>query len=142
MFNIITNRRKSGNNFDLTNFFQDIFPDSVFPNINNRMMKLDIKENQNNYEIEVELPGVNKENIDVSVADDILTISVNKTEEAIMEGTKYLKKERKYGMFKRSFSIPNIDTENISAQYNNGVLKITLYKKEELPQTAKVINIE
>lgn len=136
MFNISTTRK---NRFDLTNFFQDIIPDNF---LNNRMMKLDIKENPDNYQIEVEIPGVNKENINVSVNEDILTISVNKMEDSISEGQKYLKKERKYGEYKRSFSIPDIDANNISAQYINGILKLTIKKLDKEPSTIKYIDIE
>lgn len=136
MFNISTTRK---NRFDLINFFQDIIPDNF---LNNRMMKLDIKENPDNYQIEVEIPGVNKENINVSVNEDILTISVNKMEDSISEGQKYLKKERKYGEYKRSFSIPDIDANNISAQYINGILKLTIKKLDKEPSTIKYIDIE
>lgn len=134
MFNLITSKKRN-NIFDFSNFLADVIP-------NNKFMKLDIKETPTNYEIEVELPGVSKENINVSVSDDILTISVNKIAEASTEGTKYLKKERKFGEYKRSFSIPDINPEQITAQYHNGILKINIMKLDKHPSTTKYIDIE
>lgn len=134
MFNLITTRKRN-NIFDFTNILADVMP-------NNKFMKLDIKETASNYEIEVELPGVNKENINVSVSDDILTISVNKIEETSTEGTKYIKKERRFGEYKRSFAIPNIDPDQITANYHNGILKLNIMKLDKQPNSTKYINIE
>jgi|SRR5690554_641078 len=135
MLNLITNRKHNNSIFDFNNFFSDIIP-------NNKIMKLDIKETTNNFEIDVELPGVSKEDINVSIAEDILTISVNKSEETNKENTKYIRKERKYGSYSRSFSIPNIDAELINANYNNGILRLILPKKLEQEATTKTIHIE
>lgn len=134
MFNLITNRKRN-NIFDISNFFSDIIP-------NNKFMKLDIKETLTNYEIDVELPGVNKDDINVSLAEDILTISVSKTEDVNDESTKYIRKERKFGSYSRSFSIPNINPELITANYNNGILRLILPKRSELEDSTKIINIE
>jgi len=105
-------------------------------------MRINIKENEQNYEFEVELPGVKREDITVTYSDDILTISVNKQEEVKEETTKYIRKERKFGSFSRSFSLPDVNSELITANYQNGLLKIIAPKKEKLEKSMKVINIE
>ncbi len=141
MLNIITNHKRKSNIFDLNHFFSDIIPDSLLHN-SNKMMRLNIKEADTFYEFEVEMPGVRKEDINVSISDDILTISVNKTEEINEETTRFIRKERKYGTYSRSFSIPNVNSELISANYDNGVLRLVLPKTDEQETTTKMINIE
>ncbi len=138
MLDIIPNRKRNSSLFNLNNFFSEFFPDEIFSN-NDRMMKLDIKEYSTSYVFDVELPGVKKEAIDLSIADDILTISVNISEQTSEEDPKYIRKERKHGSYSRSFSIPNIDSENIKANYDNGVLSVTLPKAT--PQTLPKRNI-
>ncbi len=140
MFDIITNRKRNRNFFALSNFFSDILPDNLISN--HKIMKLDIKEMTNDYQIVVELPGVDRENINLSVTDEVLTISVEKSEAINEENTKYIRKERKFGSYSRSFSIPNIDAEQISANYHDGVLIINIPKNETQPVSTKIINVD
>lgn len=132
MFDLISRKR---------NFISDIIPDSLVFSLE-KNMRINIKENEQNYEFEVELPGVKREDITVTYSDDILTISVNKQEEVKEESTKYIRKERKFGSFSRSFSLPDVNSELITANYQNGLLKIIAPKKEKLEKPMKVINIE
>ena len=90
---------------------------------------MDMKENQNNYMLRAELPGVSKENINVSVAEDVLTISgEKKAEEDVKEGG-WHRSERVYGNFTRSFRMPGpVDAERIQAEFKDGVLQLTLPK--------------
>jgi HSP20 family protein len=140
MFDIITNRKRNRNFFALSNLFSDILPDNLISN--HKIMKLDIKEMTNDYQIVVELPGVDRENINLSVTDEVLTISVEKSEAINEENTKYIRKERKFGSYSRSFSIPNIDAEQISANYHDGVLIINIPKNETQPVSTKIINVD
>jgi HSP20 family protein len=100
-------------------------------------MSIDMKENKNNYMIKVDLPGAEKSAIDISIDDNnTLTISCEKTEELEEndEKSKYYYSERSYGSQSRSITIPsNIDIDNVTADYINGVLKINL------PKTSKNI---
>lgn len=138
MFDIIPNRKRNNSLFNFDNFFSEFFPDDFFPN-NDRFMKLDIKEFSSVYVFDIELPGVKRDEIDLNIADDILTISVKISEQTNEEDPKYIRKERKYGSYSRSFAIPNIDSENIKANYDNGVLTVTLPKA--VPQTISKRNI-
>lgn len=136
MLDIITRKR----NQDLyDSFFNDFFPD----NYDGKMMKVDIRENENHYFLDVEIPGVKKENIKLIVNDDILTINIKREEQLSDANEKYIRKERRFGSMSRSFTIRDIDKDNITAKYLNGVLHISLPKltEEELDRT-KTISID
>lgn len=132
MFDLISRKR---------NFISDIIPDSLVFSLD-KNMRLNIKETDLNYEFEVELPGVKRDDITVTYTDDVLTISVKKEEEVNEETSKYIRKERKFGSFSRSFSLPNVNSELITANYQNGLLKIIAPKKEKAEKPLKIINIE
>lgn len=84
------------------------------------------------YHIEVDLPGVNKEEIKVDIGNDQITISGEKKLKEEMKEEHYYKVESYYGSFKRSFALPeNIDTENIHAESENGVLEVVIPKMEK-----------
>lgn len=116
-----------------------LFDDSIFNN--NNIMKSDIYEKDNNYVIEIDVPGLNKEDITIDYDDGYLTISAVK-EENKEENNNYIRKERYYGEYKRSFYIGNIDETNIKANYNNGTLNITFPKEEISKDTKKQIEID
>ncbi|RXJ91575.1 heat-shock protein Hsp20 [Arcobacter sp. CECT 8983] len=90
------------------------------------------REGESAYHIDVDLPGVKKEDIKVDISKDILTISgERKTKDEIKEED-YYKVETSFGKFTRSFTLPeNIDIENIEARSDNGVLEVIIPKKEE-----------
>ncbi len=102
------------------------------------MPAIDVFESDKGYELEVELPGMNRDEIEVSLNNRVLTIKGEKKNEHVEEkkGSKIL--ERSYGAFERSFTVPeDADSENISAKYENGVLKLTIPKRPE-SKTKKV----
>ena len=104
-------------------------------------MKVDVKDNGDNYVIDAELPGYTKEEINVDVKDDILTISAEKKAESNEEDKEkgYIRRERYYGSVSRSFNISEVEATGIGAKYENGVLSLTLpKKKEQIPQTTKI----
>lgn len=101
----------------------------------------DIKDNGTEYLLEAELPGFRKEDIDVSIDDDYLTIKAERKfdSEKKDDNGKYIRCERSFGSFSRSFDISDIDAGKIDAEYVDGVLKLTMPKKEKvLPETRKL----
>jgi HSP20 family protein len=115
-----------------------ILKDNWIPAIN-------VKENEKNFEIEVAAPGFSKKDFEVTITDDVLTISAeNKRNEEEKEET-YSRQEFYYNSFKRSFTLPKVIdfTKKIKAKYNNGVLMVHLDKLEVLKDEnhRKVIEI-
>jgi HSP20 family protein len=93
---------------------------------------VDVMEDDNNIAVQVELPGVKDEDVDVRIENNLLTISGERKLENEEQRDNFLRVERTYGRFFRSFTLPgNIDPENVSATFNNGILKITIPKHEE-----------
>src|SRR5574344_418299 len=133
------NGRNGADFFDdaFSNFFRPVFYDEKFDG-----MKTDIKENDNGYSMEVELPGFEKQDISLNLENGYLTISANKVEKD--EGdkkTKFLRRERSYSC-QRSFYVgENITEEDIKAKYNNGVLEV-LVPKDQPKQIAEKKKIE
>ncbi len=102
-----------------------------------------IIENNEQYKIELSAPGLDKADFNVKLDGKILTISSEKKNEAAAETEKMIRKEFSFKSFKRSFTLDEkIDSANISAKYENGILKLELPKKEELKQIAKEISIQ
>ena len=93
---------------------------------------VNIAETAENFLIELSAPGFSKENFKVEVENEVLTISGEQKNEKNEEGKTYTRKEFGYGSFKRAFGLPKtVDTEKIDAKYENGILKITVSKREE-----------
>ena len=101
---------------------------------NATMFKTDIKEEEGKFVLEADLPGFNKEDIELNVDNDILTISAERHSEHEDKDTagKYIRCERSYGKYSRSFDVSAIDSEKITATYENGVLALDMPKKEAL----------
>ena len=108
------------------------------------LMRTDVIEKDNAYQLEAELPGFNKEDIRIDLKNDTLTISAshsdNKDEKD--ENGKYIRRERRSSSFQRSFHAEGLKPEDISAQYKNGILTVTLPKKEAIPAKEEPIRIE
>ena len=118
--------------------FDDLF--DILPVRKDNRMKCDIYEKDNKYFIEMEVPGFNKEDIDISLKEGYLTVKAEKkmSNEEKDENKKYLRKERNYIKTERSFNLGNIDEENIDASFENGVLKIEIPKVEENKRTIEI----
>lgn len=104
------------------------------------LIKSDIYEKDGKYVIEADVPGFKKEDIKVDYDDGYLTVSATR-EEVIEENTNYIRKERHYGEFSRSYYVGNISEESIKAKFENGTLVVT-FPKEEAKNTTKLIDIE
>ena len=128
-------------NFDL---FDDFFKDDFFQKKETSLMKTDIKETKDNYLIEMDLPGYDKDNINLSLKDGYLSISAKVEKEDNSEEEKFVRRERFCGECSRSFYVgDNLTEEDISAEFKNGILKITVPKKEEKPSNeTKYIEIK
>lgn len=102
-----------------------------------------IVENEKDFRVELSAPGFNKTDIKVEVENDTLVISGEHKEETKEENANYTRKEFNYGSFKRSFSLPeNVNTDNVEAKYENGILTITLPKiAEEKLKTVKEVKV-
>lgn len=115
----------------------DLFNDSIF---HNNIMKSDIYEKDEKYILEMDLPGFKKEDINIDYNNGYLIISASK-ESNKDENNKYIKRERFYGEYKRTFYIGECAENDIKANYNDGILTI-IYPKENLKETKKQINID
>jgi len=115
-------------------------------NFENNVPAVNIKETDTNFSLEVAAPGKNKEDFSIEVDHNVLTISSEtKTEsEQTEENGRYTRREFSYASFRRAFTLPEtINTDAIHATYENGVLMVTLPKKEEaLPKPKRLINIQ
>ena len=104
---------------------------------------VDVAETDKAYEVTAELPGMDESNIEVKLADDVLTIKGEKKEEKEEKGKDYVLSERRWGSFQRSFRVPtSIDEEKIEATFSNGVLTILLPKSAEAQKAEKTIDIK
>ena len=101
---------------------------------------VDIYETPNELVVKADLPDVNEKDIDMRVENNLLTIRGERKFEKSVSEENYLRVERTYGAFSRSFSLPNtVNAEKIGAEYKNGVLTVTLPKREESkPRQVKV----
>ncbi len=107
-----------------------------------RMMKTDVKETDDGYQVDIDLPGFKKEDIHLDLTSGYLTISAEKTLSKDQENNgKVLRQERYAGSMQRSFYVGNnLTEEDIKAKYENGVLSLIVPKKEpELPQKKQIL---
>lgn len=135
---------KSKDIFNIDSLFDDFFNDSFIPAwfMGDNQMRVDVKENDKEYILEAELPGVNKEDINIELNNDRLTIAVERNEEVNVEKENYIRRERRSGSFCRSFYIENVVEDQISAKFENGVLSIVLPKKDQTPKKRNRIEIK
>jgi HSP20 family protein len=102
---------------------------------------VDVIEHEKEYQIQVELPGMSKDEVKVSVKDNLLSISGEKKREHKVEGKNYQRTERVFGSFQRSFRLPDYaELEKIEAEFKDGVLNIVIPKKKE--SLAKQIEVK
>jgi len=121
------------------NTFMDDFEKGFSFEMGGFSPRVDITEDDNNLFVHAELPGLSKDQVKVSVNEErLMTISGDKKKQEKEEGKNYIRNERNFGSFTRSFSLPEyIDVENINAKFENGVLELSL-KKIEPPKPKEV----
>jgi len=103
---------------------------------------VDVAEHEKAFEITAELPGLDEKNIDIRVANGVLTIKGEKSEEKEEKRKDYHLSERRYGSFRRSFSLPpGVEADKIDAKFQKGVLTVTLPKSTEAQKQEKKISV-
>ena len=125
-------------------YLDDIFEDMPrMPKVHDlHAMKCDVYEKDGNYNIEMDIPGYDKKDISIECEDGILTISAEKNNEVNEENEdkNYIRRERVYGKITRSFSFADIDEENITADFNNGILTVVIPKSQK-QESKRIIEI-
>lgn len=141
MFDLIPFRKS--NNLRRRDNFDDFFNENFLSpfNIMENSFGVDLKETDENYLIEADLPGVKKEDIDVNFENNHLTISAKRDDSTEEKKENYVRRERHYGEFKRSFYVDNVDENSINASFNDGVLKLVLPKLNKNKESKRKIDI-
>ena len=105
--------------------------------------RTDVRENDKEYILDAELPGFSKEDIGIEIKNGYLTIKAERKSDSEEKDEKnnYIRRERCYGSFSRSFDLEGIDSENISASYKDGILSLTLPKAAPLIDEGRKIEI-
>jgi HSP20 family protein len=132
---------------NLHNSIKQYFDDysSFKPSINANAFtpKIDVSEKDSQLIIEAEVPGIKKEDLKITLQDNILTIEGEKKNSSNSEDREYFRTERSFGAFKRSFTLSDdIDSEKVNAKFENGVLIIALSKLDEKAPVEKVIEVK
>lgn len=104
--------------------------------------RTDVSDTGEAYKLECELPGFKKEDIQINIENDCLTISAERHSDEEEKKTNFIKRERVYGSFTRSFDVSGIDVDTIDASYNDGILTITLPKRAELLPVSRKLEIK
>ena len=129
----------------LNRHFDRFYPDYDFNNNEPEKlgMPLEIREKNNEYDIRAELPGIKKEDLDISLNENYLTISATKTEEKNEDDKSYKKSEFSYGEFSRTVYLPQeINADKIEAKLDNGILKIIAPKLNKEKEVTKKIEVK
>ncbi|MCI6889285.1 MAG: Hsp20/alpha crystallin family protein [Ruminococcus sp.] len=138
----LTPFEKSG--FDIFNAFNDFEKNFFGGSMPVNTCKTDIRDEGEKYVMEAELPGFTKEDIKLDINGSYLVLTAehkNEKDEKDDKG-KYIRRERSYGSYTRSFDLTGVDTENISAEYMDGILKIDLPKKASEEPPVKRLEIK
>lgn len=140
MFDLVPFRRINNDIFDLYNDMEKNFLQNF--NFDFPSFKTDIVDKGDKFVLEAELPGFNKEDIDIDIDGNRLTISAKHSEKKEENKDNYIRRERRFGSFVRSFDVSNIKTDEIKAEYKNGVLTLELPKINKESKSGRKINIQ
>jgi HSP20 family protein len=122
------------------NFLENLFNNSFMAGFTSSM-RSDIKETNQEFIVEVEMPGFSKENINVVCQDGQLTISAINMHNTDQEKASYVRQERQYGQISRSYRMDGIDEDRIIAEYRDGILRLTLPKSNDTNEKRRRIDI-
>lgn len=123
-------------------YLDDFFDDFITSSSNEKSaMKCDIYEKGGDYHIEMDIPGFDKKDISIETDNGYLTITAERKNEEKEEDKNYIRRERNYGKYQRSFYLGDLESDKIKAEFKDGMLKVTVPKKE-VAETKKVIEIE
>jgi len=136
-------RRNGNNNLGFSSIFDDLFGRELFnwgtnnySSTSTTVPSVNIKENGDAYEVQVAAPGMNKDDFQIKLDGNLLTISSMKEDSNETKEDKFTRREFSYQSFQRSFELPKdvVDQDNINARYENGLLKLTIPKREDAKQ--------
>ena len=134
--------RRGQTDSQLSLFHDDFFRPFFFGNEVPTAFRVDVKDEGDNYVMEAELPGVKRENIKIDVDDGVLTISAEwKNIDKENKSGDFVVNERRAGRVQRSFSLDNVVEDEITADYGDGILKLTMPKREEVRRTPRRIEL-
>ena len=141
MRNYLVKRNNEGNGLDffddaIDSLFKPMFYEEKF-----NTMKTDIKERENSYVMDVEIPGFDKKDVNISLKDGYLTITAEKKEEDNGKKENYVRRERSTSL-SRSYYVGDVAKESVKAKYENGVLSIEIPKEQEKKELTHNIEIE
>lgn len=140
MFGMLPFDRSDSNVFDtFDNFARDFFRKS---NADLPAFRTDIRDTGDSYVLEAELPGFQKEDITLDLKDGILTITAQHGESTEQKEGGYIRRERRYGSFQRSFDVTGIEEGGITAAYESGILSLTLPKAKPAEPEVRRIAIQ
>ena len=129
-------------------FFNDVF-DSILNDSflndrsSNRVPAVNIAETENEFQIELAAPGLKKEDFKINLDKNVLSVSSEKKVENVEESKKFSKREYSYNTFTRSFTLPETaEYANISAEYTDGILKLSVAKREEAKFQSREIAVK
>ena len=122
-------------------FYLDNVFDDLIPTTRGSEMKCDIYEQDGSYYIKIDIPGFNKNDINIEENNGYLTVSANKNVEEADDNKNYIRRERTYGKYERSFYLGDLETDEIKAEFKDGTLNIVVPKKEA-EITKKTIQID
>jgi HSP20 family protein len=129
-------------------FFNDVF-DSILNDsflgdkLVARIPAVNISETENEFHVELAVPGLKKEDLKIGLDKNVLTVSSEKKTENVEEGKKFSKREYSYNSFSRSFTLPeSADHSKIEADYTDGILTLTITKKEEAKFQSREIAVK
>ena len=127
-----------------TDVFDSLINDSrLNDRFTNKIPAVNIAETENEFHIELAVPGLKKEDFKISLDKNVLSVSAEKKVENVDESKKYSKREYSYNSFVRSFTLPETaDQAKIDAQYNDGVLSLSVAKKEEAKFQSREIAVK
>lgn len=115
-----------------SDIMDEFFNDALSSRRDNFVPSIDISETDDQFQISAQLPGMEKDDININLENGRLSISGERSFEKEEQGKKYHRVETKFGSFERSFQLPdNVDEDSISATYENGLLDISIDKSEE-----------
>ncbi len=141
MFEMMPFGRNERNLFN----YLDNMEKSFFGGLSDSMsqFRTDVLDKGDKYVLEAELPGFKKEDIHIDLTGDTLTISAQHSEEKEDKRKEYIRRERKYGSYSRSFDVSGIETSKIAAAYKDGILELELPKAQPAPvPTSHQIDIQ
>jgi HSP20 family protein len=118
---------------NFSDLLDDFFNEAVGQTNRGKFMPgMDVSETDNQYLIAFEIPGMNKEDIQISLEDGLLTVSGERKMKNETDGEKFHRVERRYGEFSRSIQLPdNVDSDSVKATYKDGILNISVDKSED-----------